>query len=269
MARKPPPDGGWYWWSLYPANLWQSFKWSRRNPSAHSGIDIGMPVGTVLVAPEDATYLNGTMEPWGGQVNLLVQWGDGPHVLSFLHLSQITPHAAGEAIAGGTLIGLSGQPPSPQYGRGAHLHFEVTHGTLAPYEGYSPTRPTQTNYPVDGASFLKLLNATGAPLSAANAPPGSGTIQQLAGSVPGFMALAQGLDDALAFQAPNDISIVGQDTGVPNPFVNIRAFLLRGFFVLLGLFLLILAFWNIIARPALEAAEPAVSGASGLASLLA
>lgn len=270
MAKTRPPGGGpSYWWNLYPAALWQPFKWTRQQPSAHSGIDIGMPIGTAIVAPEEGTYMNGTMEPWGGQVNILVQWSDGPHVLSFLHLSQITPHRAGEPITGGMLLGASGQPPTPQYGSGAHLHFEVTKGTLAPYEGYSPTHPTQTSYPVDPKAFLNELNTNGGPLTALNATPGSGTIQSLTGSLPGFLALAQGLDAALQFQTPNDIQILNQDTGVPNPFTNLRAFLLRAFFVIVGLFLLALAFWNLAARPALEAAQPAVSGAANLAPLLA
>lgn len=269
MARTRPPGGGpFYWWQLYPQNLWQPFKWTRKNPNAHSGIDIGMPIGTPIVAPEDATYMNGTMEPWGGQVNLLVQWNDGAHVLTFLHLSQIAPHSAGEIITGGTLLGASGQPPSPQYGTGAHLHFEVTHGSLAPYEQYSPTRPSIANYPIDGKPFLQQLDANGGPLGALNSTPGSGTVQSLAGSLPGFFQLAQGLDEALRFTTANDIQIVGQDTGVPNPFINLRAALLRAFFVILGLFLLGLAFWNLIARPALGAAEPATAGAASIASMM-
>ena len=275
MAKTRSPGGGpSYWWNLYPAALWQPFKWTRQQPRAHSGIDIGMPIGTPLVAPEDATYMSGRMEPWGGQVNLLVQWPDGPHVLSFLHLSQIAPIRAGEAIKGGTFLGLSGQPPSPQYGSGAHLHFEVTHGTLAPYEGYSPTQPTGASYPVDGKAFLDDLNAAGGPLSRLDKTPGSGPLQSLAGSVPGFMAIAQALDGALAFRPPSDIVVnlpAGQqaDTGIHDPMVNVRAVLLRGFFVIVGLFLLALAFWNLAAKPALNAAQPAIQAGMQLAPMLA
>jgi hypothetical protein len=138
------------WWSQ---PIWQGFKWSKTNTQAHSGIDLGMPCGSQLTAPLNATVISEGIEPWGGQVNLLVPAGqmpagydqNSPYVLSFLHLSQIGVQT-GQTVQVGQQIGLSGQPP-PGYGSGCHLHFEVTHGGVPPYMGYSPWYPTATSYP--------------------------------------------------------------------------------------------------------------------------
>ena len=261
MARKPTSGSGGFWWD-FP--VWQPFKWNRKNPSAHSGIDLGMAIGTTIVAPFDGTFINGTREPWGGQVNYLVQFPDGPRVLSFLHLSQIAPHGAGASISAGDILGYSGEPPSPQYGSGAHLHFEVTHGTVAPYEGYSPTHPTGSSYPMDPAPLLSELQKAGAPIPHQNMPgtgPGQGIVAAT-GAVPGFLALAQGLANAEAFPGWRGVSI----TNLSPVFDNIGAFAVRFLFVTLGALILLFVLWNLIAKPAIETVAPAV-GPAALAAL--
>jgi hypothetical protein len=259
MARRQQSGGGGYWWD---APVWQPFKWTPRNTQAHSGIDLGMPIGSPIVAPFDGTYMNGTVEPWGGQVNYLVQFSDGPRVLSFLHLSQITPHRAGETIPAGALLGYSGAPPAPQYGTGAHLHFEVTHGTVAPYEGYSPVHPTPTSYPMDPSPLLAELQRAGAPIPQQSMPgtaQGQGVIAAV-GSVPGFLALAQGIQRDQQFPSFDVTNPVGSVVA------STQALLSRLLFVTIGALLFLFVVWNLIARPAMDRAAQA-SGPAALEAL--
>ena len=135
------------------APIWQPFKWTPTNTHAHSGIDLGMKNGTPITAPMPGMILSSGHEPWGGQVNELVSINGQPYVLSWLHLSSLEPMQPGQTVQPGQTLGYSGTPP-PGYGSGAHTHFEVTHGTLAPYMGYSPWHPTKTSYPVNPATLL-------------------------------------------------------------------------------------------------------------------
>src|SRR5579859_6180797 len=110
-------------WYQYP--IWQGFKWTPSDTHAHSGVDIGDPYGTVVTAPMSGTIISQGIEPWGGQVNELVSGPSGPEVISFLHLSMLSPTTG--HVQAGARIGSTGTPP-PGYGSGAHLHFELTHG---------------------------------------------------------------------------------------------------------------------------------------------
>lgn len=154
------------------APVWQGFFWTRSNTHAHSGIDLGMPVGTPIVAPMDGTIISGTgPQRWGGQVNELVRIGGQPYVLTWIHLSREAVKPG--PVKAGTVVGYSGTPPAG-YGSGSHTHFEVTHGTVAPYTGYNPWNPTASTYPVNPAPFLAIWKLGEAITSISGGQPKSG-----------------------------------------------------------------------------------------------
>jgi biotin carboxyl carrier protein len=140
------------------SHVWQPFYWSPSATARHSGIDLGMQEGTPLTAPMPGTIIGSSQQPWGGQVDELVTIGGQQYVLSFLHLSDTSQVQAGQQVQPGQVIGLSGSPP-PGYGNGAHTHFELTHGSVPPYTGYSPHRPTSTSYPINPAAVVAVFAA--------------------------------------------------------------------------------------------------------------
>src|SRR5579859_3815687 len=146
-------------WYNYP--ITQEFKWKPSDTHAHSGVDIGDPYGTTVTAPMSGTIISQGFQPWGGQVNELVQTPSGPEVLSFLHLSRLADETGGGHVQAGAVIGASGTPP-PGYGKGPHLHFEMTHGGTAPYmSNYNPWYPTPVSYPLNPDLFLAALRTGG------------------------------------------------------------------------------------------------------------
>lgn len=181
------------WWL---ASLWQPFKWSRDNTHAHSGVDKGMPCGSPVAAPVTGKIIGAGWKPWGYQVDMLVNGSDmpsgydqsSPHVLSFLHMSRGDVDV-GTNVSPGQQLGLSGQPPpGAGFGSGCHVHFEVTHGDVAPYEGqYSPWHPNSTSYPVDGQPFIDTLTSNGLAASTGTAAQqGSSTLAATSSSSGGW-----------------------------------------------------------------------------------
>lgn len=137
------------------------------NP-AHTGIDIGCPLGTELTSLTDGTIVSDGMEPWKGQVNVLSTWPNlGDIVVSYLHLREIDVFA-GEQVKQGQRIGLSDEPP-PAYSLGGHpvphCHFECNLGTQPPYMGvYGSPRPIDPTFLLDYAlDYAKAGNHMGVP----------------------------------------------------------------------------------------------------------
>jgi murein DD-endopeptidase MepM/ murein hydrolase activator NlpD len=159
----------------YQYKVLEPFLWAWGQIVNHSGIDYGAPCGTPITSPVDATVLNSSVKPWGGQIDLSVAslpgYSQGPHVLTFLHSSAqyVTP---GQQVSRGQVLGLSGQPPpGAGYGGGCHVHFEVTHGTTAPYTTYSPGRnPTSASYPESPAPLIANLPRAGFAGTVSGAP---------------------------------------------------------------------------------------------------
>lgn len=157
----------------YQAGMTQGFKWTRANLAGHSGIDLGMPVGTVITSPVTGVVMGCTYHDWGGQVDVVCALDGRNYVFSFLHLAQIDSGLRpGLHIWGGTTLGLSGgvnagpHPTLPAYSNGPHLHFEVSAGALGPYtSSYNPRRATSVNYPVDPSGFLAEIKAYGGVMS--------------------------------------------------------------------------------------------------------
>lgn len=88
----------------------------------HCGVDIGIPSGTPLYIPGDATV---TIAGWsgyftdeyGGAGELKIVFGDGTEVI-LGHMSEIWV-GVGDSVSGGQPAGLSGSSNGP------HLHLEV------------------------------------------------------------------------------------------------------------------------------------------------
>lgn len=248
----------------YDGPIWQGFKWSPTNPKGHSGIDIGMPIGTPLTALLPGKIISFGMEPWAGQMNLQHDWpGIGPIVVSYLHGSAFP---AGLSVGGfvqpGDVVMLSGQPPpGGQYGSGAHCHFEVSKGTQPPYMGHNgPSNPIdgtflldyakQTNGGVSGNGggtdpFSNPLGIGGGGFSLAGLlglpsfSLGTGAITRAPLS-PGFLGIVEGIDEIeelVAFDSSNILGWAHQD---------LEAITFRSLVIGVGLLLVVLVVFNVV-----------------------
>jgi len=110
-----PTAGGFVWPAHGTFN--QGFSWY------HPGIDIGMPIGTPLVAAQTgvvaATYPTGYNTGYG---TYIVIKGDNGFSTAYAHLSAIVVSPGQRVSAGSTLIGYSGLTGRTT---GPHLHFEI------------------------------------------------------------------------------------------------------------------------------------------------
>ncbi len=94
----------------------------------HNGIDIGAPIGTTIVAPDDGIVLNtGNQDQFcrkGAYGKYIVIRHSNNLVTLFAHLSQIST-TPGSQIKRGDIIGYVG---NTGYSTGSHLHFTVYDG---------------------------------------------------------------------------------------------------------------------------------------------
>jgi murein DD-endopeptidase MepM/ murein hydrolase activator NlpD len=88
-------------------------------PSIHEGVDIAVPVGTVIAAMMDGTVTHAG--PLGGYGLAVILDHGGQTRSLYGHLSRVDVRV-GEVVEGGQRIGLSGQSGNAT---GPHLHFEV------------------------------------------------------------------------------------------------------------------------------------------------
>lgn len=148
------------WWEYQRGP--RVFLWSFGKKNLHSGIDLQAPCGTDIQSPVEGTVLNAHTMPWGGQIDVATDQipNLGPVILTFLHTSAEYVQA-GDKVTPGISLGASGQPPpGAGYGGGCHIHFEVTHGTNAPYDSgkYSPSQnPDQHQFPLDPGQVLDWI----------------------------------------------------------------------------------------------------------------
>lgn len=153
----------------YAYNVFQGFKWTPKNTYAHSGIDLPMPVGTPLTSPVAGQIVGAGCHKWGVQIDIRFSSGGQTRVVSFLHAMQLAPGIAiGNTVQPGTLLGYSGGvssgvpcPTDRAFTRGAHLHFELTAGSIPPYTTYNPRQPTATSYPINPMAFLAAIRTSG------------------------------------------------------------------------------------------------------------
>ena len=86
----------------------------------HNGVDVGVPVGTQVVAPWDGTVLSTYSNAAGGN-QMIVKHPNG-YRTGYAHLSEFCAQK-GDRVAAGQTICLSGNTGR---GTGAHLHFTLT-----------------------------------------------------------------------------------------------------------------------------------------------
>jgi len=90
-----------------------------KNPSFHTGVDIGIKTGTDIISPMDGTIeKTGYSSVWGNYI--LVNHQNGFETF-YAHLSKIKVKK-GQKVFAKTLLGLSGNTGRST---GPHLHFEV------------------------------------------------------------------------------------------------------------------------------------------------
>lgn len=112
----------------------------------HNGVDIVVPVGTVLMSPVNGTIVKvATQENGAGLYVTIKAIGHRgvPYYLVFMHMHKVEVRE-GDATYAFTRIGLSGGDPNdkPNCGRstGPHIHFEVRIGSNDKAHSVDPMR---------------------------------------------------------------------------------------------------------------------------------
>lgn len=96
-----------YGWRINPVN---------GQKQLHNGIDIALPVGTPVLAPDTGRIIRVWEDDRGGK-QLTIECGD--YIFGFAHLSRITKQA-GDIVSAGEVIAYTGNTGRTT---GAHLHF--------------------------------------------------------------------------------------------------------------------------------------------------
>ena len=251
-------------WFNFP--ILQGFKWSRSNTTAHSGIDLSMPPGSMIAAPMPGTIVSSGKHAWGGQVDEQVTIAGQPYVLSWLHLSGETVRP-GQQVQAGQLLGYSGSAPAGYYSgppsAANHTHFEVTHGTVPPYTGYNPHNPTSQSYPVSGAWLLTAWQLAD-PTNAGSGPPGVNGFAGLAGAQAMLNEQGQASGPcahSISIPYPGGTGTICLDAGLD---VLIRGTLILGGIVLVVMAFVLLALGNPEVQTAGKQAGGKVAEAIGL-----
>ncbi|WP_309744848.1 M23 family metallopeptidase [Chamaesiphon sp. OTE_20_metabat_361] len=130
---------------MNPARTTSRFGWRTHpltgNRRFHSGIDIGAPSGTPVVATATGTVISAGWNGGYGKA-IVIQHNDSQQTL-YGHLSEISVQP-GQQIAQGSVIGLVG---STGNSTGPHLHFEVRSPGANGWVAVDPTQDIQ--YAVD------------------------------------------------------------------------------------------------------------------------
>lgn len=134
-------------------------------PGGHDGLDIAVPVGTVLYAPGDGFVqwcgvpqaANGSDNPWwmvpGGGLVLGIDCGDTEPTFTFGHLSELLVRA-GEKVVRGQPVCVSGQSGNAS---GPHCHFEaLPPGYILNSPTYGRVDPTVYCHTWDEAFLIDL-----------------------------------------------------------------------------------------------------------------
>jgi murein DD-endopeptidase MepM/ murein hydrolase activator NlpD len=131
------------------ADFYKQFTYDGVPLRGHNGLDFGLPVGTPLLAVDDAEVIRSGFDPggFGNYVLLDHLWGESVYA----HLDRVDVRA-GDRLNEGDQLGLSG---NTGMSTGPHLHFSIR---IHPYErkdgwgGFS-----------DPAPFMELPEADFAP----------------------------------------------------------------------------------------------------------
>jgi murein DD-endopeptidase MepM/ murein hydrolase activator NlpD len=94
----------------------------------HPGVDVGVPVGTPIVAAGDGVVIEAEADGWNSGYGHYVKIDHGNGVFSlYAHMSTVAV-SAGERVTAGTTIGRVGMTG---FTTGPHLHWEVRVGSPA------------------------------------------------------------------------------------------------------------------------------------------
>jgi murein DD-endopeptidase MepM/ murein hydrolase activator NlpD len=128
----PAPMTSRYGWRTHPLTGTRRF---------HSGVDIGAPSGTPIVATAAGTVVSAGWNGGYGKA-VVIQHGDTQQTL-YGHMSEISVQA-GQTVPQGTVIGLVG---STGNSTGPHLHFETRSPGAKGWVAVDPTPEVQ--YAID------------------------------------------------------------------------------------------------------------------------
>lgn len=224
------------WWNAYP--ITESY-----NPGGGEyGEDVATPFHTQITAPYGGTVFNASYQPWGGEVGIQANVPGVGLVNEYVqHLDQLSVQV-GQTVSAGQLLGLSGgqtsggsHPASPQYSSGPHT--EVGFG--APWIG-------------GGQNF----NPAGALNMATNQSASNNPISSIGNTIAG---VASGI--GTAGNAVTSGAAAGTITGnvlnlgpisIPLPSND---FWIRGGLVLVGIVLLVVGVYGLVARPEINIEE--------------
>lgn len=136
---------------------------TQRMVGGHKGVDVGIPIGTRLVAPEGGIVIAAGTSNSGYGKYVKIRTKDGKEII-LGHLSEIDIRA-GQNVKEGQLIGLSGNTGRST---GPHVHIEVRKGGgfLDPLQLYTG------DYKVTGGGTITPSKPTSKPGAKAG-PPGT------------------------------------------------------------------------------------------------
>lgn len=156
--EKTPKTGIW------PVN---SKRITQYKKGSHHGVDVGVPIGTRLVAPEGGKVVYAGTSSSGYGKYVKIRTADGKDII-LGHMSEIDI-SAGQNVRAGQLVGLSGNTGNST---GPHVHIEVRKGSgfLDPLELYTgsyqvaagtPKGETKEPYKVTGRAGAGQAIAAG------------------------------------------------------------------------------------------------------------
>jgi Peptidase family M23 len=173
------------WYSGYQ-HPYQGFLWTWSNEKAHSGIDLPDSCGTPMTAALPGKVVVAGQYPcYGGQVSVQSTFLGQPIVYTYLH-GQSHNVQVGDTVKAGQLLGYSGAPIAAACGGGCHVHFEVEHGTQAPYTGGPPQNSNAQNYPINPVPLLAYLATNKLPAGGSSVAASSTPLSATSTTTSGF-----------------------------------------------------------------------------------
>jgi Peptidase family M23 len=173
------------WYSGYQ-HPYQGFLWTWANEKAHSGIDLPDSCGTPMTAALPGKVVVAGQYPcYGGQVSVQTTFLGQPIVYTYLH-GQSHNVQVGDTVKAGQLLGYSGAPIAAACGGGCHVHFEVEHGTQAPYTGGPPQNSNAQNYPINPVPLLAYLATNKLPAGGSSVAASSTPLSATSATTSGF-----------------------------------------------------------------------------------
>lgn len=205
------------WYQQYPVT-------ETYNPPSEYGIDIATPYHTPITAPFGGQVFQADYQPWGGEVGIKANvpgYGLVNEYVQHLDLVNVSP---GQTVTAGQVLGLSGgqtsggnHPTSPQYSSGPHTEI----GFGAPWIGggsnFDPTKALSMATNIDPSSIVSSIAST---LGLGN----SGSTSSASGG--------------------NSVNVGPVSIPLPS-----NDFWIRGGLVVVGILLLIVGVYGLVARP--------------------